>query len=113
MTWVDSIETFCADAEKLYLEHPDHTRLTMKYRHVDGKVELKVTNDRVCLKFLTDQQQHLKRIDKLNNVLLTYMVGKDPYEENADELAEGSAKPPSAGDAAGAGAERKKKKARK
>ena len=37
-----------------------------------------MTNDRVCLKFVTDQQQDLKRIDKLNNLFLTYMCGKRP-----------------------------------
>ena len=74
-------DTFYAEAEKLFLEHPDHTRYVTKYRHVDGKLELKVTNDRVCLKFVTDQQQDLKRIEKLNNLFLTYMVGKDPQLE--------------------------------
>ena len=38
-----------------------------------------------CLKFLTDQAQDLKRIDKLNNLFLTYMCGKDPYADPADE----------------------------
>ena len=73
MVWIDNWETFYAEAEKLYLDHPDHvrarahhlllavgvdcsqlsllrrlqTRYVMKYRHVDGKLELKVTNDRV------------------------------------------------------------------
>jgi hypothetical protein len=84
------------------------TRYVMKYRHVDGKLELKVTNDRVvrtrrtsgclalslrlltisgnpqCFKFITDQAQDLKRIDKLNNLFLTYMCGKDPAVEPPD-----------------------------
>ena len=75
MVWIDNWETFYAEAEKLYIEHPDHvrthcapsrnhtytclcaltlhaslsaqTRYVMKYRHVDGKLEIKVTNDRV------------------------------------------------------------------
>lgn len=68
-----------------------------KYRHVDGKLELKVTNDRVCFKFLTDQQQDLKRIDKLNNLLLTHMVGIDPYAESLEEPSQG--RPASGGDA--------------
>jgi len=86
MVWVDDWETFYAEAEKLYREHPDHTRYVMKYRHCDGKLELKVTNDQVCLKFLTDQQQDLKRIDKLNNMFLTYMCGKDPSVDPPDEV---------------------------
>lgn len=71
MVWLDSWDTFQAEAEQLYLESPEHvclpdpahcpttsfnlatwlcalqTRYVMKYRHVDGKLELKVTNDRV------------------------------------------------------------------
>ena len=76
-----------------------------KYRHVDGKLELKVTNDRVCLKFVTDQQQDLKKIDKLNNLFLTYMCGKDPYAEAAADGAEQQQqKPASGGDGAPAAA---------
>ena len=105
MPYIDSLETFVAEAEKLYVEHPEHTRYVAKYRHVDGKLELKVTNDRVCLKFLTDQRQDLKRIDKLNNLLLTHMVGKDPYSDEtsgafSERAASGGDKPGSADDSA-------------
>ena len=92
-----SLDAFVAEAEKLYVEHPDHTRYVVKYRHVDGKLELKVTNDRVCLKFVTDQQQDLKRIDKLNNLFLTYMCGKDPYADPADEMASSAGNRPASG----------------
>ena len=81
---VEDWDTFYAEAEKLYVEHPDHTRYVAKYRHCDGKLELKVTNDRVCLKYVTDQQQDLKRIEKLNNLFLTYMCGKDPNADPAE-----------------------------
>ena len=71
MVLIESWDDFYAEAEKLYTEHPDHvraaacstpylslahmhcaascqqTRYVMKYRHCDGKLELKVTNDRV------------------------------------------------------------------
>ena len=117
-----SLDAFVAEAEKLYVEHPDHTRYVVKYRHVDGKLELKVTNDRVCLKFVTDQQQDLKRIDKLNNLFLTYMCGKDPYAAEDESAPVAAAKPASGGDdaaAATSASERppsgggKKKKAKK
>ena len=126
MVWIDNWDTFYSEAEKLFLEHPAHvslqpcfhpcapfflaassdfrlfptlqTRYVTKYRHVDGKLELKVTNDRVCLKFLTDQQQDLKRVDKLNSLLLTYMVGKDPYDEPSEV---GKERPTSGGDKQG------------
>ena len=97
-----------------------------QYRHVDGKLELKVTNDRVCLKYVTDQQQDLKRIEKRNNLFLTYMCGKDPYADPAEEPpapnrpnSGGDEGARSAKDTSGGGAERppsgggKKKKPKK
>ena len=107
MPYIDSLETFVAEAEKLYVEHPEHTRYVAKYRHVDGKLELKVTNDRVCLKFETDQQQDLKRIDKLNALFLSYMCGKDPYADPGEDVVMGGApRPASAGDDAPTSSER-------
>jgi signal recognition particle subunit SRP9 len=67
---VEDWDTFYSEAEKLYVEHPAHvrrpaarprgghlsltashlppqTRYVTKYRHCDGKLVLKVTNDRV------------------------------------------------------------------
>jgi hypothetical protein len=35
---------------------------------------------------LTDQQQDLKRIDKLNTLFLTYMCGKDPQQDLIDGM---------------------------
>jgi hypothetical protein len=83
------------------------TRFTVKYRHVDAKVILKVTNDRVvrrrntvqrrntvrsaplprcltnsprlrsqCIKFRTDQQQDVKKLDKFNNVMMRHMTSR-------------------------------------
>lgn len=71
----------------------------------------------MCLKFLTDQQQDLKRIDKLNNLLLTHMVGIDPYSEPAEEqgrpTSSGEPKTSTVDDSGGgSGAAGKKKKAK-
>lgn len=103
--YIEEWETFFAEAEKLYTEHPAHvrascapqallladtpllrpqTRYVVKYRHCDGKLVLKVTNDRVCLKFATDQAQDAKRMEKLNNLFFSYMCGKDPHQEEED-----------------------------
>jgi len=92
MVYIDDWDTFYSESEKLYNEHPAHTRFVMKYRHKDGKVVLKVTNDRVCLKYQTDQQQDIKRIDKLNNLFVTYMCGQDPHETAEAEEAPTSQK---------------------
>ncbi|PHU01689.1 Signal recognition particle 9 kDa protein [Capsicum chinense] len=46
----------------------------MKYRHSDGKLVLKVTDDKECLKFKTDQAQDAKKMEKLNNIFFTLMA---------------------------------------
>lgn len=66
----------------------------MKYRHCDGKLVLKVTDNRECLKFKTDQAQDAKKMEKLNNIFFTLMArgpdadvveaaGKDQMEAQA------------------------------
>mmetsp|Transcript_10593 Transcript_10593/g.18032 ORF Transcript_10593/g.18032 Transcript_10593/m.18032 type:complete len:117 (-) Transcript_10593:279-629(-) len=83
MVYLDDWETFYNEAEKLFTANPAHTRYVMKYRHCDGKLVLKVTNDRVCLKYQTDQATDVKRLDKLNSLFLTAMCGIDPADETA------------------------------
>ena len=53
----------------------------MRYRHCDGKLILKVTDDRVCLKFQTDQQTDVKKMERLNNLFFAHMCGEDPHDE--------------------------------
>mmetsp|Transcript_760 Transcript_760/g.1991 ORF Transcript_760/g.1991 Transcript_760/m.1991 type:complete len:114 (+) Transcript_760:99-440(+) len=85
MVYLEDWDAFFAEAEKMFLSHPMETRYVMKYRHCDGKIVLKVTNDKTCLKFQTDQASDIKRLDKLNNVFLTRMCGKDPNEETTED----------------------------
>eukprot|EP00192_Tetraselmis_astigmatica_P016897 CAMPEP_0117677248 /NCGR_PEP_ID=MMETSP0804-20121206/16643_1 /TAXON_ID=1074897 /ORGANISM="Tetraselmis astigmatica, Strain CCMP880" /LENGTH=79 /DNA_ID=CAMNT_0005486517 /DNA_START=307 /DNA_END=546 /DNA_ORIENTATION=- len=46
----------------------------MKYRHCNGKVVLKVTDDKECLLYKTDQLSDLKKIEKLNNLFFILMT---------------------------------------
>ena len=41
-------------------------RYTVKYRHSDGKLVLKATDDIVCLKYKTDQLPDVKKMERLN-----------------------------------------------
>ncbi|KAF7818394.1 signal recognition particle 9 kDa protein [Senna tora] len=50
------------------------TRYVMKYRHCDGKLVLKVSDNRECLKYKTDQAQEAKKMEKLNNIFFTLMA---------------------------------------
>lgn len=65
-----SWKVFFEAAQKLYNENPNKTRYVMKYRHCDGKLVLKVTDDQTCLKYKASPAQVLKKIEKLNNLFL-------------------------------------------
>jgi signal recognition particle subunit SRP9 len=43
--YVEDWETFAAQSEALFRSNPTRTRYVMKYRHCDGKLVLKVTDD--------------------------------------------------------------------
>ncbi|GBG61060.1 hypothetical protein CBR_g18652 [Chara braunii] len=73
MGYIDTWEEFAEKAEGLYRSNPVGTRYVTKYRHCDGKLVLKVTNDFVCLKYKTDQLQDARKMEKLNNLFLTLM----------------------------------------
>lgn len=88
MPYVDDWASFAAQAEALYRSRPLHTRYVLKYRHCDGKLVLKVTDDIVCLKFRTDQQADLKRVEALNNTFFRLMArGPDAEEDPAEAAA--------------------------
>eukprot|EP00850_Spirogloea_muscicola_P004428 SM000019S04972 [mRNA] locus=s19:384192:384848:+ [translate_table: standard] len=46
----------------------------MKYRHCQGQLVLKVTDDNVCLKYKTDQAQDARKMEKLNNLFFALMA---------------------------------------
>ena len=76
MTYIDNWEDFAKAAEQLYLNNPSKSRFTTKYRRCDGNLILKMTDDKVCLKYRTDQAQDVKKLEKLNNILMRHMTAK-------------------------------------
>ena len=43
--FIEDFEAFIQEAEELYRSNPLATRYSIKYRHCDGKLVLKVTDD--------------------------------------------------------------------
>ncbi|KAM0951778.1 putative signal recognition particle, SRP9/SRP14 subunit, signal recognition particle SRP9 [Dioscorea sansibarensis] len=74
MVYIASWEEFVERSIQLFRADPQSSRYVMKYRHCDGKLVLKVTDNRECLKFKTDQAQDVKKMEKLNNIFFTLMV---------------------------------------
>jgi len=99
MVYVESWADFQEGVQRIFLANPGGTRYSVKYRHTEGKLVLKVTDDVACLKYKTDQQQDVKRMEKLNTEMFRMMIrgasGKVGDEEYAAarESNEGLASP--------------------
>ncbi|XP_043075386.1 signal recognition particle 9 kDa protein [Puntigrus tetrazona] len=79
MPYYQTWEEFARAAEKLYLTDPMKVRVVLKYRHCDGNLCMKVTDDAVCLQYKTDQAQDVKKIEKLHGKLMRLMVSKESH----------------------------------
>mmetsp|Transcript_61119 Transcript_61119/g.132459 ORF Transcript_61119/g.132459 Transcript_61119/m.132459 type:complete len:107 (-) Transcript_61119:120-440(-) len=77
MVYLEDFEEFQAAAQALFAQAPLRTRYLIKYRHTDSQSILKVTNDRVCLKYKTDQIADLKRIEQFSQAFARWMVTKN------------------------------------
>lgn len=77
MPYLSSWEEFARAAELLYLEEPSKCRFVMKYRHDDGKLVVKCTDNQVCLMYATEQAQDVKKVEKLTSQLMRHMASKE------------------------------------
>lgn len=77
MVYIDEWEEFSDRAAQLFMQSPEKTRYTFKYRHADSEVVLKVTDDRVCLKYRTDQASDMRLIENFNQLLCRLMGAGD------------------------------------
>ncbi|KAF9979243.1 hypothetical protein BGZ73_002510 [Actinomortierella ambigua] len=83
MVNITNWDEFQRAAEELYLLSPNNTRYVAKYRHTEGKLVLKVTDDRTCFKYKTDQLQDLNKFERLNRSLMAKMHNRAPVEQAA------------------------------
>ncbi|KAH9607477.1 signal recognition particle 9 kDa protein [Silene latifolia] len=74
MVYITSWDEFVERSVQLFRADVESTRYSMKYRHCDGKLVLKVTDNKQCLKFKTDQAQDAKKMEKLNNIFFALMA---------------------------------------
>jgi len=74
--YLETLESFIVQAEELYRSNPLRCRYTIKYRHTDGKLVAKLTDNVTCLQYKTDKQADLKKLEQLNNRLFDLMSGQ-------------------------------------
>ena len=77
MPYISSWEEFAKNAETLYSKDPLKCRFVMKYRHNDGKLVVKLTDNASCLMYLADNAQDVKKVEKLTSTLMRHMASKD------------------------------------
>ncbi|KAI3435566.1 hypothetical protein D9Q98_001631 [Chlorella vulgaris] len=82
--YIENWDSFYVQAVDLYHNSPLKTRFTTKYRHCDGKLILKVTDDATCLQYKTDQQADLKKIEKLSKVFFSLMATGEPPADDVE-----------------------------
>lgn len=70
MVYIPSWDLFYESAQKLYAANPTKTRYVIKYRHKDGKLVLKVTDNKTCIKYRATHTQSLKKLEQLNALFL-------------------------------------------
>lgn len=77
MTFLSTWEEFAKAAERLYLANPTKCRYVMKYRHCDGLVTVKMTDDQVVLQYRTEHAQDVKKLEKFSSQLMRLMASKE------------------------------------
>merc|ERR1711875_75540 len=79
MTFLTTWEDFEKSAERLYLQAPSKCRYSTKYNHSMGMMEVKMTDNSVCLQFESDSATDVKKMDKFVNNLMRHMASKEQH----------------------------------
>ncbi|KAG8193901.1 hypothetical protein JTE90_011459 [Oedothorax gibbosus] len=77
MPYCSTWEEFAKAAERLYIADPMKVRFTLKYRHCDGKLVIKITDNVSNIMYLTEHTQDVKKIEKLTSQLMRHMASKE------------------------------------
>ena len=71
--WIEDFADFASRSLALYRAAPARTRYVTKYRHTDGVLEVKVTDNDTCLKYRTRNAADAVKVEKLNFAFLQLM----------------------------------------
>lgn len=74
MPHLENWDEFATKAHDLYQQDPNACRVTMKYRHNDGKLNIKVTDNKKVFQYLAEQPKEMKNVDKLMSLIMRNMV---------------------------------------
>ncbi|PAV88028.1 hypothetical protein WR25_20281 [Diploscapter pachys] len=77
MVYITNWDEFVKRVEELQKQSPDKCRLVTKYSYRDKKLVIKYTDDVVCLQYATDQQQDVKKLEKLTGTLMRATLSQE------------------------------------
>ncbi|KAH9964206.1 signal recognition particle, SRP9/SRP14 subunit [Russula dissimulans] len=111
MVYISSWQQYQEAAENLYLNSPRKTRYSVKWRSLEGKLVLKITDNVTCLKFKTHSSIFLGRFEALNRSLIQKMMNIPPSQAaTASPVLQGSNLPGTFTASTGGGVKKKKGK---
>lgn len=76
MPYINNWDEFTKAAQGLYIDDPMKCRFVLKYRHNDGKLVCKLTDNQICLMYLAKNNQDVKRVEKFTTQLMRNMASK-------------------------------------
>uniref|UniRef100_A0A6S8EFS7 SRP9 domain-containing protein n=1 Tax=Aureoumbra lagunensis TaxID=44058 RepID=A0A6S8EFS7_9STRA len=82
----ETIDDFTDKVKQLYESDPEKVRLVLKYRHTDGVMTLRATNDELWLIYKTDQSSDMRRLEAMQLWMTASMCGSSV--ESLTEAAE-------------------------
>eukprot|EP00629_Pelagomonadales_sp_RCC1024_P001668 CAMPEP_0119276216 /NCGR_PEP_ID=MMETSP1329-20130426/15073_1 /TAXON_ID=114041 /ORGANISM="Genus nov. species nov., Strain RCC1024" /LENGTH=105 /DNA_ID=CAMNT_0007276643 /DNA_START=184 /DNA_END=497 /DNA_ORIENTATION=- len=71
------IDEFSEKVKELYALDPRRVRFVMKYKHREGSLTMRATNDELWLTYRTDQASDMRRLEALQLWLTAAMAGSD------------------------------------
>lgn len=74
MPRVENWDDFAEKAKNMYNNDPVNSRVSVKYRHNDGKLILKVTDNKQAYQYLAEQPKEVKNIDRFMTIVMRNMV---------------------------------------
>lgn len=76
MPHIENWDEFAEKAKSLCESDPIGCRVTLKYRHNDGKLNVKVTDNKKVYQYLAKQPKEVKHIDKFMSNVMRNMVSQ-------------------------------------
>lgn len=76
MPYVENWDEFAEKARTMYTNDPIGCRVTVKYRHLDGKLNVKVTDNKKVYQYLAEHQKEVKNVDKFMSIVMGNMASR-------------------------------------